>query len=117
MQSKVGKADGLLRSARAFLHERLSFAWDRAAAGQELTLEEKTETLLAAVQAISASVEATDLVYSCAGTTGIFKRNRLEQLFRDAQVLRQHGFVNESRFETVGQVWMGLAPELGFVAL
>jgi alkylation response protein AidB-like acyl-CoA dehydrogenase len=82
-----------------------------------LTLEEKTEVLLAAVQAMSASVQAVDLMYSVSGTTGIYKRNRLERFHRDAQVLRQHGFVSESRFETVGQVWMGLAPELGFVAL
>ena len=117
VQSKVGKAEGLLRSAHAYLYDRLSFAWDRALAGEELTLDEKTEMLLAAVQAITASVEATDLVYSAAGTTGVFKRNRPEQLFRDVQVLRQHGFANESRFETVGQVWMGLAPELGLVGL
>lgn len=117
VQSKVGKAEGSLRSARAYLYDRISDAWDRALAGSELTLEEKTEILLSGVQVISASVEAVDLMYSVAGTTGIFKRNRLERLFRDMQVLRQHGFVNESRFETVGQVRMGLAPELGFVAL
>jgi alkylation response protein AidB-like acyl-CoA dehydrogenase len=117
VQSKVGKAEGLLRSARAYLYDRIVNAWETAEAGGELTLEEKTEALLASVQAIAASVEATDLVYSAAGTTGIHKRNRLERLFRDAQVLRHHGFVSESRYETVGQVWMGLPPELGFVAL
>jgi alkylation response protein AidB-like acyl-CoA dehydrogenase len=117
VQSKVGRAEGLLRSARSYLYDRIADAWDKARAGDELTLEQKTEALLACLQAIAASVEATDLMYSAAGTTGIFKRNRLERLFRDVQVLRQHGFVNESRFETVGQVSMGLAPELGFVAL
>ncbi|MEX2539999.1 MAG: acyl-CoA dehydrogenase family protein [Actinomycetota bacterium] len=117
VQSKVGRAEGVLRSARAYLYERIAHAWDHAVASGGLTLEEKTEVLLAAVQAISASVQAVDLMYSVSGTTGIYKRNRLERLHRDAQVLRQHGFVSESRFETVGQVWMGLAPELGFVAL
>ena len=117
VQSKVGRAEGILRSARTYLYDRIAHAWDRAVASGDLTLEEKTEVLLAAVQAISASVQAVDLMYSVSGTTGIYKRNRLERLHRDAQVLRQHGFVSESRFETVGQVWMGLAPELGFVAL
>jgi hypothetical protein len=32
-------------------------------------------------------------------------------------VLRQQGFVSESRFETVGHVALGLPPDLGFVAL
>ncbi len=50
-------------------------------------------------------------------TTAVYKRHRLERLFRDVQVLRQQGFVSESRFETAGQVELGLPPDLGFVAL
>jgi len=117
VQSKVGRAEGMLRSARTYLYDRIADAWERTIVSEELSLEQKTEVLLACVQAIDASVRATDLMYSAAGTTGIYKRHRLERLFRDAHVLRQHGFVSETRFETVGQVWMGLSPELGFVAL
>ena len=117
VQSKVGRAEGLLRSGRTYLYDRIADAWDRTRAGEELSLRDKTEALLACVQALDACVQAVDLMYSAAGTTGIYKRHRLERLFRDMQVLRQHGFVSETRFETVGQVWMGLAPELGFVAL
>lgn len=117
VQAKVGKAEGALRSARTYLYDRIAWAWEKAQAGEELTLQQKTEVLLAGVQAHESSVEAVDLMYSAAGTSAIYKRSRIEQLFRDVQVLRQHGFISESRFETVGQVWMGLAPELGFVAL
>lgn len=117
VQSKVGRAEGLVRSARAFLLDRINNAYERAVEGGELSLEEKTEVLLAVTQTVTACVEAVDLMYSAAGTTGIHSRNRLQRLFRDAQTLRHHGFVNESRFETVGQVAMGLPPELGFVAL
>ena len=117
VQSKVGRAKGLVGSARAFLFDRMNEAWERAVAGDELSLDEKTEICLATVQTIHACVEAVDLMYSAAGTSGIHSRNRLQRLFRDAQTLRHHGFVNESRFETVGQVAMGLPPELGFVAL
>lgn len=83
----------------------------------ELTLEQRAEVLLACVQAVAASAQAVDLVFSTAGTSAIYKRNRLEKLFRDATVLRQQGFVSESRYETVGQVKLGLPPDLGFVAL
>jgi alkylation response protein AidB-like acyl-CoA dehydrogenase len=117
VQGKVGRAEGALRSARTYLYDRIGDAWERAVAGGDYTLEEKTEVLLACTQAVDSSVAAVDLMYSASGTSGVYKRNRLEQLFRDAQVLRQHGFVAESRFETVGQVAFGLAPELGFVAL
>lgn len=116
-QAKLGRAEGLLRSARSYLYDRISWGWEQTVAGVELTLEQRSEVLLACVQAIAASAQAVDLVYSAAGTSAIYKRNRIEQHFRDASVLRQQGFVSESRFETVGQVELGLPPDLGFVAL
>lgn len=116
-QAKLGRAEGLLRSARAFLYDRMVWGWEQTRTGVELTLGQRAEVLLACVQAITAAAQAVDLVYSAAGTSAIYKRHRLERLFRDANVLRQQGFVSESRFETVGQVEFGLPPELGFVAL
>jgi len=116
-QAKVGRAEGALRSARAFLYERMAHAWDRTQAGEELDLAARSELLLACVQAIAAGVTAVELAYSAAGTTAIYKRCPLEQRLRDIQVLRQQGFVSENRYETVGQVALGLPPDLGFVAL
>ncbi len=116
-QMNLGKAEGLLRSARSFLLDTIGAAWDHAVAGTVPSVEEKTEYLVAGINTHTACVQALDLLYSTAGTTGIYKRSRLEQHFRDAQVLRQHGFLNESRYQSVGQVALGLEPELGFVAL
>jgi alkylation response protein AidB-like acyl-CoA dehydrogenase len=50
------------------------------------------------------------------GTNGVYTRCRLERHFRDAQTVRHHGFVSDSRWETVGQVFLGVAPEFPFVA-
>jgi alkylation response protein AidB-like acyl-CoA dehydrogenase len=116
-QSKLGRAEGALRSARAYLHDRIGHGWDRALAGGELTLEERAEVLLAAVQAVDASARAVEAAFSAAGTTAIRRNGRLEQHLRDIAVLKQQGFVSESRFETVAQVVLGLPPDLGFVAL
>ena len=41
----------------------------------------------------------------------------LKRYFRDMQVLKQHGFASENRYETVGQVYLGLPPEFAPVAL
>lgn len=116
-QAKLGRAEGLLCSARAYLYDRLGWAWEQTLAGVDLTLEQRAEVLLACVQTISAAAQAVDLVYSAAGTSAIHRSGRIEQHFRDANVLRQQGFVSESRFETVGQVRLGLTPDLGFIAL
>lgn len=116
-QSKLGRAEGGLRSARAYLHDRIGHGWDRALAGGELSLAEKAEVLLSAVQAIDASVRAVEAAFSIAGTTAIRRQCDLERHLRDISVLKQQGFVSDSRFETFAQVLLDLPPDLGFVAL
>lgn len=117
VQAKLGRAEGGLRSARAYLHDRIAEGWRRTVDDDDLALEDRAELLLASVQAIDASVFAVDAAFSIAGTTAIHRGGPLERHLRDSAVLKQQGFVSESRFETFAQVRLGLAPELGFVAL
>jgi alkylation response protein AidB-like acyl-CoA dehydrogenase len=58
-----------------------------------------------------------ELMYNVAGTIGIYTRHPLERYFHDMQVLKQHGFASENRYETVGQVYLGLPPEFAAVGL
>jgi hypothetical protein len=78
-------------------------------------------TLLAAARQIAPVIRAhndeAELMYSIAGTNGIYTKNPLERHFRDLQVLKQHGFGSENRFEAVGQVYLGLPPEFAPVVL
>jgi hypothetical protein len=55
-------------------------------------------------------------MHRVAGTSRIYTKSPLERHFRDAQTLRHHGFLSESRFEAVGQVYLGVAPEFAMVA-
>jgi indole-3-acetate monooxygenase len=71
--------------------------------------------MLAATHAVQTSARVADLVHRMGGTSGIYARSRLERHLRDAQTVRHHGFANESRYETVGQVYLGLDPEFVFV--
>jgi alkylation response protein AidB-like acyl-CoA dehydrogenase len=112
VQSKIGKAEGLVRAARVYLFDELKKAWNKILSGQTLSLEEKADLSLAATHCNQSCFQAVDLMYSVAGTTGIYMRSKLSQLFTDAQVIRQHGFANESRYETAAQVFLGLPPDL-----
>lgn len=112
-QVKVGRAEALLRSARMLLYGTLGEAWERTLAGEPSTLLHKIELLMASVHAVQSAAEVVELMYRAGGTTGIYTRSPLQRHFRDIQVLRQHGFLSESRYETVGQVLMGLEPDLG----
>jgi alkylation response protein AidB-like acyl-CoA dehydrogenase len=116
VQSAVADGEGRLRSARLLFYDALSAAWQRAVAGEPATLEHKADLMLACAHAVRTASQVTDLMHRAGGTTGIYARNRLERHFRDAQTVRHHGFVCESRLETVGQVYLGVEPEFGFVA-
>jgi alkylation response protein AidB-like acyl-CoA dehydrogenase len=51
-----------------------------------------------------------------AGTSGIYPQSPLQRYFRDVQVLRHHAFGAETRYETVGQVYLGLPPDFPVLA-
>jgi len=67
-------------------------------------------SLLAATHTNQSCVEAIELMYSAAGSTGIYLKNKLAHYLTDAQVLRQHGFMNESRYETAGKYTLVFHP-------
>ncbi len=117
MQRKLGIAEALVKSSRAYLHETLRNGWDTMQTGGNLTLENKADLLLASVHTNQSCLKAVDLMYSAAGSSAIYSRSKLAHYFTDAQVIRQHGFVNESRYETAAQVFLGLPPDLPVLAL
>jgi alkylation response protein AidB-like acyl-CoA dehydrogenase len=116
VQSAVAEAEAMIRSARLFFCDALTRAWERAVERTSFTIGDKADLMLASTWAVRSSARATDLMHRMGGTNGVYTRCRLERHFRDAQRVRHHGFVSESRLETVGQIFLGLAPEFPFVA-
>ena len=116
VQRQVARAEGLLRSGRLLFHETLAADWERACNSEPHSLVARADALLATVHGVDAAVEAVDAMHALAGTTGIYARNPLERHFRDVHTLRHHGFVSERRYETVGQVYLGVPPEFALVA-
>ena len=110
-QMALGKAEGVLCSARSFFYETVAEAWERTASGQASTKEEKAKLMLAAVHLMQSSVEAVDHVSTVAGTSGIYARSPMERAFRDIHTVRHHGWVSESRYGTYSQVVLGLEPD------
>jgi len=116
VQAAVAEGEAMVGSARLFFYDALTRAWRRAVAQKPFTLEDKADLMLASTWAVRTAARATDLMHRMGGTNGIYARNKLERHFRDAQTVRHHGFVSDSRLETVGQVYLGVAPEFPFVA-
>lgn len=116
VQRKLGEAEALVQSSRAYLHQKITETWNKTLAGEKLSMEERGGLLLAAVHTNQSCAKAVDLMYSAAGSTGIYTRSKLSHYFTDSQVIRQHGFANESRYETVAQIYFGLPPDLPVIA-
>ena len=116
VQFSLADAEAQLRAARLLFYDELHTTWQRAVANQSPTLEQRADLMLAGAHAVRTSAHVVDLMHRMGGTNGIYERNRLERHFRDAQTVRHHGFLSEARFETVGQVYLGVEPEFGFVA-
>jgi indole-3-acetate monooxygenase len=114
-QACVGQAEAALRAARALLYDTLAEAWERTLAGEPASLEEKATLLLATTNATQSAAKAVELIYTAAGSTGFHTQSPIERFFRDAQVLKQHGFMSASRWETIGQVYLGLQPDFAMV--
>jgi alkylation response protein AidB-like acyl-CoA dehydrogenase len=111
-QARLGRADAMLRAARAFMYETMADAWARTLAGETFSIDQRATILSAAAHGAQVGAEVTDMMFVSGGSGGVFTRSPLERLFRDAQVIRQHGFVAASRYETVAQVRLGLEPDL-----
>ena len=112
VQRKLGMAEAFVQSSRAYLFQTITECWNKTMAGEKLSLEERAGLLLAVTHTNQTCLQAVDMMYSAAGTSGIYTRNKLAHYFTDAQVIRQHGFSNDSRYETAAQIYFGLQPDL-----
>jgi len=72
--------------------------------------------LLAMTHAVQSAVQAVELMYRVAGTSGVYTRSPLERYFRDVHILRHHAFGAETRYETVEQVYLALPPDFPVLA-
>jgi indole-3-acetate monooxygenase len=116
-QAKLAQAEASLRAGRVFLYDTLRETWEATIAGETFSLRHKADVLLALTHAVQSAVQTVELTYRMAGTSGIYMQSPLERYFRDVQVLRHHAFGAETRYETVGQVYMGLPPDFPALAL
>jgi alkylation response protein AidB-like acyl-CoA dehydrogenase len=117
VQAQIGRAEAALGAGRAFLYQSLQDAWTEAEKGRTIDLSHKMRIQLAATQAVTAAAEAVDLVQAAAGTTGIREEYCFERYFRDVHTISQHGFISASRFESVGQLLLGVPAEWPFYHL
>ena len=108
VQSEVGQAEALLRSARAFLTDAVGQLWADLTVTGAITLDQRANLRLATTHAIRLAVQIVDKVYSMAGATAVYESNPIQRHFQDVHVMSQHLQARLAHYELVGRHWLGL---------
>ena len=107
LQANLGRAEGILRAAGAFLYEALSDAWQVASAGRDLTVSQRATLWLAATHAAASAKQVAELTFSVGGSSSLYTANGLERCFRDIHAAGQHITMAAPNFQMAGQALLG----------
>lgn len=110
VQARLGEADAMVSSARAYVFDAIGRLWDTVCAGETPSDQMVAQGRLALVNAMHEAVRAVDKVFHGAGTNAIYANQPLERAFRDIHVAVQHGAGLPLYFESAGKVMVGLRP-------
>jgi alkylation response protein AidB-like acyl-CoA dehydrogenase len=108
-QVKYARALGTFRASRGYFLAALGEAWERASEGGMATDEQKADLYLAGTHAAQSAAQVVRWVADAAGTSVIYQAHPLERIVRDMETLRHHGFISESRYGSVAQVYWDTA--------
>jgi alkylation response protein AidB-like acyl-CoA dehydrogenase len=111
-QARIAQAEAGLLAARAFLYEAVAAAWDAAAGGAEVSIENRAALRLAASHATAASAATVDAAYELGGGTSIYETSPLQRRFRDVHAATQHMLVGPSTWELTGRLMLGLPTDV-----
>ena len=106
-QAELAKAEALLRSAQAFLHQELHEAWETALSGSRVDVGQRTRIRLAGVNAADSAARAVEMVYTLGGGTAVYESSPLQRCLRDSRVATQHMQVSPRLYERLGQIFFG----------
>lgn len=107
-QVEFARAEAKWRSARAFLVDELSSAWDAAVAGDPVAVDQRAGIRLAATHAASTCASVADAAFTLAGGTAVYDTSVLGRCLRDAHVVTQHIMTAPKLDETLGKVLLGV---------
>ena len=112
IQSQIARAEANLRSARLFLYQTAADAWSTAGSEGLIPTNDRVLIRLASTHAIETAAQTVDTVYQAAGANAIFAGQPFERRFRDIHAVTQQVQGNPAHFESVGQFFLGLEPDM-----
>ncbi|WAP53433.1 hypothetical protein OL239_16030 [Arthrobacter sp. ATA002] len=86
----VSEAAGEIRASRSALLDNISRIYDTAAAGREISLEQRAVGRRTQIQAAWRAVAAVDTILSRSGGNGLRMNNPIQRFWRDAHMGLAH---------------------------
>jgi alkylation response protein AidB-like acyl-CoA dehydrogenase len=103
VQGLIGRSEGNLRAARAYLYGATAEAWHDLTRSGNLGEEHRSALRLAATWTIHQAASVVDSAYHMAGATAVFSANRFERRFRDMHAIAQQIQARDTHYEDVGR--------------
>jgi alkylation response protein AidB-like acyl-CoA dehydrogenase len=111
VQAAIGRTEGNLRAARAYLYATADEVWrDLTRPGGEFTEERRLALRLASTWTIHQAAAVVDAAYHMAGATAVFSANKFERRFRDMHAIAQQVQARDTHYEDVGKAILGADP-------
>ena len=107
VQGTIGRIEGNLRAARAYLYAAANEAWRDLTRSGNLTEDHRIALRLASTWTIHQAAAVVDAAYHMAGATAVFSANRFERRFRDMHAIAQQVQARDTHYEDVGKAVLG----------
>ena len=102
----IGRMEGNLRAARAYIYATAGEAWSEATQTGKVSEERRAAMRLAATWTIHQAASVVDAAYHMAGATAVFRANKFERRFRDMHAIAQQIQARDNHYEDVGRVML-----------
>src|SRR6202045_1278493 len=103
VQGLIGRTEGNLRAARAYLYATAAEGWRDLTRTGKLSEDHRAAFRLASTWTIHQSSQVVDAAYHMAGATAVFRANKFERRFRDMHAIAQQIQARDTHYEDVGR--------------
>ena len=110
VQGLIGRTEGNLRAARAYLYATAGEAWRDLTLTGKLSEEHRAALRLASTWTIHQAASVVDAAYHMAGATAVFRANKFERRFRDMHAIAQQIQARDTHYEDVGRAILTASP-------
>jgi alkylation response protein AidB-like acyl-CoA dehydrogenase len=110
VQGAIGRTEGHLRAARAYIYAAAAEVWRDVTRTGELTEQHRMALRLASTWTIHQAASVVDAAYHMAGATAVFRANKFERRFRDMHAIAQQIQARDTHYEDVGRAILSGSP-------